>query len=199
MDAGQTAPICEDCKPKGCFQEETCKSNRTSTQCAGIREGNLAAVESRRTNATATISLVGRGCVSWILLPLQPCAPQTTMCQVATCARLVQQMTWISYVRNAAWCASAVEGARPARPGEAQRLHPVTSQLRHRESVESLGEGRVHRKAPVSYYTHGRRIMLGVSHHPNMLPDYDRDDSVCETSAATEHCTSRASAMAGIP
>ena len=27
------------------------------------------------------------------------------------------------------------------------------------ESVESLGEGRVHRKAPVSYFTHGIRIM----------------------------------------
>ena len=32
------------------------------------------------------------------------------------------------------------------------------------ESVESLGEGRVDRKAPVSWFTHGRRIMLGVYH-----------------------------------
>ena len=30
------------------------------------------------------------------------------------------------------------------------------------ESVESLGEGRVYRKAPVSYFSHGRRIMLRV-------------------------------------
>ena len=43
------------------------------------------------------------------------------------------------------------------------------------ESVESLGEGRVYRKAPISYFTHGSRIMLGVSHHPNMLPDYASD------------------------
>ena len=44
------------------------------------------------------------------------------------------------------------------------------------ESVESLGEGRVYRKAPVGYFTHGSRIMLGVSHHPNMLTDHASDD-----------------------
>ena len=44
------------------------------------------------------------------------------------------------------------------------------------ESVESLGEGRVYRKAPVSSFTHGWRIMLGASRHPNMLPDYASDN-----------------------
>ena len=45
-------------------------------------------------------------------------------------------------------------------------------------SVESLGEGRVYRTAPVSWFTHGKRIMLGVSHHPNTLPDHASDNEV---------------------
>ena len=60
------------------------------------------------------------------------------------------------------------------------------------ESVESLGEGRVYRKAPVSSFTHGRRIMLGVSRHPNMLPDYASDDEEMRREreqARTEECT----------
>ena len=44
------------------------------------------------------------------------------------------------------------------------------------ESVESLGEGRMYRTAPVRCFTHGKRIMLGVSHHPNMEPDYASKD-----------------------
>ena len=60
------------------------------------------------------------------------------------------------------------------------------------ESVESLGEGRVYRKVPVSYFTHGSRIMLGVSHHPNMLPDYASDNEEMRREreqARTEECT----------
>ena len=60
------------------------------------------------------------------------------------------------------------------------------------ESVESLGEGRVYRKAPVGYFTHGSRIMLGVSHHPNMLTDHASDDEEMRREreqARTEECT----------
>ena len=60
------------------------------------------------------------------------------------------------------------------------------------ESVESLGEGRVYRKAPVGYFTHGSRIMLGVSHHPNMLTDHASDDEEMRRERAharTEECT----------
>ena len=59
-------------------------------------------------------------------------------------------------------------------------------------SVESLGEGRVYRTAPVSWFTHGKRIMLGVSRHPNMLPDYASDDEEVrreKEQARTEECT----------
>ena len=60
------------------------------------------------------------------------------------------------------------------------------------ESLESLREGRVYRKVPVSYFTHGSRIMLGVSHHPNMLPDYASDNEEMRREreqARTEECT----------
>ena len=60
------------------------------------------------------------------------------------------------------------------------------------ESVESLGEGRVYRKVPVSYFTHGSRIMLDVSHHPNMLPDYASDNEEMRREreqARTEECS----------
>ena len=60
------------------------------------------------------------------------------------------------------------------------------------ESVESLGDGRVYRKAPVSSFTHGWRIMLGASRHPNMLPDYASDDEEMKRKreqARTEECT----------
>ena len=60
------------------------------------------------------------------------------------------------------------------------------------ESVESLGEGRVSRNAPVSYFTHGRRIMQRVSHHPNMVPDCASDPEEIRHEkelARTEECT----------
>jgi hypothetical protein len=50
----------------------------------------------------------------------------------------------------------------------------------------------VYRKAPVSYFTHGSRIMLGVSHHPNMLPDHASDNEEMRREreqARTEECT----------
>ena len=74
--------------------------------------------------------------------------------------------------------------------------HSDCTQSTHRsdtgESVESLGEGRVYRKAPVGYFTHGSRIMLGVSHHPNMLTDHASDDEEMRRERAharTEECT----------
>ena len=60
------------------------------------------------------------------------------------------------------------------------------------ESAVSLGEGRVYRKVPVSYFTHGSRIMLGVCDHPNMLPDYASDNEEMRREreqARTEECT----------
>ena len=58
------------------------------------------------------------------------------------------------------------------------------------ESVESLGEGRVYRNVPLSYFTHGWRIMRAVSRHPNLLLEDPLLQSTGEREQArTAECT----------